>query len=158
MKILDRLPYKEKPTLLNFKEGTIDVRSYQIIVWVRLKKLLFPAVLDTGHSHNFAIPERHLKAWAGVDSLKQIGEYEINKVQVPQYESELWIHRNRRGTREAIQDSYPLKIEDGITVVPEGLAFAPRLPLLGLKALTRNDLKLIIDGKRREVSLKTGWF
>ena len=25
-------------------------------------------------------------------------------------------------------------------------------------ALVRSDLKLIIDGKRREVTLKTGWF
>jgi len=34
-----------------------------------------------------------------------------------------------------------------------------RLPILGLRALVRSNLKLIIDGKRREVTLKTsGWF
>jgi hypothetical protein len=158
VRILDRLPYRETPSLQNFKEGTIEVRSYQIIVWVCLKKLLFPAVLDTGHSHNFSILERHLKNWAGAEGLKQIGEIEVNQVRVPQYEADVWIHRNRRGTREPTNEAFRLTMDQGIAVVPEGLSYAPRLPLLGLKALTRNNLKLLIDGKRREVNLKTGWF
>ncbi len=34
-----------------------------------------------------------------------------------------------------------------------------RLPILGLRALVRNHLKLILDGKRRVVTLRTsGWF
>jgi hypothetical protein len=35
---------------------------------------------------------------------------------------------------------------------------APRLPLIGLRAIVANKFRLIIDGKRREVTLKTaGW-
>jgi hypothetical protein len=30
---------------------------------------------------------------------------------------------------------------------------SPRLPLLGMRALVRNNLKLTIDGKRKEVTL-----
>ena len=31
----------------------------------------------------------------------------------------------------------------------------PRLPLLGLRAILKNDLKLVIDGKRKHVSLRS---
>jgi hypothetical protein len=43
--------------------------------------------------------------------------------------------------------------------MPDEAPGAPRLPLLGLRAISRSDLKLVIDGKRREVTLLTsGWF
>jgi hypothetical protein len=49
-------------------------------------------------------------------------------------------------------------MDQGISVVPNDSPIAPRLPLLGLKAIVHNNLKLVIDGKRREVTLKTpGW-
>jgi hypothetical protein len=48
---------------------------------------------------------------------------------------------------------------EGIVVYPEDVPNPARLPILGLRALVRSDLKLIIDGKRRAVALKTpGWF
>jgi hypothetical protein len=43
-------------------------------------------------------------------------------------------------------------------VFPEDLPNPARLPILGLRALVNSELRLIIDGKRREVTLKTsGW-
>jgi hypothetical protein len=57
MKILDRLPYYDRPTLLSFRDVTVEIRGYQIVVWVRLRVSVFPAILDTGHSHNFSIPQ-----------------------------------------------------------------------------------------------------
>lgn len=48
--------------------------------------------------------------------------------------------------------------------MPEGIALhvpgdpgAPRLPLLGLRALVDNRLRAIIDGSRRHVSIGRGW-
>ena len=37
MKILDKLPYREQATLLSYHAGAIDIRPYQIVVWVRLR-------------------------------------------------------------------------------------------------------------------------
>ena len=34
---------------------------------------------------------------------------------------------------------------DGISVFPQGQPGAPRLPLLGLRAIVRNNIKLVID-------------
>jgi hypothetical protein len=52
-----------------------------------------------------------------------------------------------------------LAIPDGIAIFPEDLPNPARLPILGLRALVNSGLKLIVDGKRREVTLKTpGWF
>jgi hypothetical protein len=44
----------------------------------------------------------------------------------------------------------------GISVFEESAA--PRLPLIGLRTIVANKLRLLIDGDRRLVTLKTkGW-
>jgi hypothetical protein len=53
---------------------------------------------------------------------------------------------------------FRLRLKEGIGVYPDDDNPA-RLPILGLRALVRNDLTLTIDGRRREVTLKSGgWF
>jgi hypothetical protein len=42
MKILDRLPYHDRPTSLSFGRRTTDVRGHQIVVWLSLRQLVFP--------------------------------------------------------------------------------------------------------------------
>ena len=52
-----------------------------------------------------------------------------------------------------------MKMEGGFAVVPDDLPIAPRLPLLGMQTIIGNKLRLLIDGDRRHVTLKTkGWF
>lgn len=47
----------------------------------------------------------------------------------------------------------------GILVFEEGSPDAPRLPLLGLRAIVANRLRLVIDGRRGVVTLRPpGWF
>jgi hypothetical protein len=57
MKILNRLPIYEKPTLIEVRGEAYQVWKNQAIVWVSLAEALapFPAILDTGHSHNLSI-------------------------------------------------------------------------------------------------------
>ena len=153
MKVLDRLPYYDESTLLDFQGGIVEVRRYQIILWMRIGILIFPAILDTGHSHNFLISEGQLRRWAGIASLPRIGKVATNGREMPQFQADLWIHSNRPGTREPTSLSSQLKIDEGITVMPAGMSNAPRLPLLGLRAITRSGLKVTIDGKRRQVTL-----
>ena len=156
MKILDKLPYCEEATLLGYHGGAIDIRPYQIVVWLRLRRLVFPAVLDTGFSGNFLLTVQQLKSLGGIASLEQSGEIEVNCVVQPVFKSEVWLHHNRPGTREPTDQATQLTIDDGIIVVPEG---GTRIPILGMKAITRSLLRLAIDGKLRQVTLKTAaWF
>ena len=159
MKILDRLPYHDRPTALSFGPRTIDVRGHQIIVWLSLRQLVFPAILDTGHSHNLTISSRHLVDWAGVDNLEPIGEIEVNGRRMTQYRAGLRLHRNKPGTRQPRPETFSLNVDEGITVMPDDTPGVPRLPLLGIRPISRSGLKLVIDGTRREVTLHTpGWF
>ncbi len=86
MKILDRLPIYEEPALLDAPGEVVQVHRNQIIVWVSLAATLrpFPAILDTGHSHNLSIARRHLERWGGRE-LGQIGRSRIGGHVVPQY-------------------------------------------------------------------------
>src|SRR5437764_7018167 len=75
-RLLDRMPFWDRPGDIYFRHEPIRVRANQIIVWVSLgpartaepnpAAVPFPVVLDTGHTHTFAIQERHLMDWAGL--------------------------------------------------------------------------------------------
>ena len=86
MKILDRLPIYEEPTLIEVRGDVYQVWTNQAIVWVSLAETLtpFPAILDCGHSHNLSIARRHLERWGRPD-VKQIGFAKIAGHLVPRY-------------------------------------------------------------------------
>jgi hypothetical protein len=73
---------------------------------------------------------------------------------LPQLQTDEFLHRNEPGTIERAEGGILLRMDQGISLMPERLAW---LAILGLQALVRNDLKLVMDGKRRQVRLKTGW-
>jgi hypothetical protein len=151
--VLRNLPFSDRPTSVTVAGEIIPVRAYQIVVWVSLLQTghqsePFPAVLDTGHSHNFSIREGHLKAWAAVDlaDVPKRGMIAVNRLEVPLIVAELSIHRNRPGTTERLAKPVRLDFPEGIRVFPEGTPVSPRLPLLGLRGLVRNRLRLSING------------
>ncbi len=159
MKILDGLPIYQEPALIEVRGEVYQVWKNQAIVWVSLDEALapFPAILDTGHSHNLSIARRHLERW-GPRDLRSIGQAKIASQLVPRYAAELFVHRNRPGQRE-LTGTYRLKMDGGIAVVPDELPIAPRLPLLGIQTILGNRLQLLIDGDRRQVTLRTRrWF
>ena len=53
MRILDRLPIEEEPTVLFVGAEAVTIKRYQIGVWISINDETrpFPAVLDLGHSH-----------------------------------------------------------------------------------------------------------
>jgi hypothetical protein len=156
MRILDRLPIYVEPKLISVQKDVVQVWRNQIIVWISINDLSrpFPAILDTGHSHNFAISRNHLARWSGT-SLSQIGESKVDGEIVPQFNAEIRIHRNITKRHELRGDWYLLEMAQGISVMPDESSLAPRLPLLGLKTILSNHLKLVIDGKRNQVSLSS---
>lgn len=156
MKILDRLPIYEENSIITVQGEAIQVLKNQIIVWLSIANLRqFPAILDTGHSHNLSIAQRHLDRWSGA-VLTQCGESTVRKFTIPHFSADVCLHRNIPGTHR-LSGPVPLVMDQGIAVIPDDLPVCPRLPILGLRVLLRNELKLVIDGKRASVTLKKGW-
>jgi hypothetical protein len=139
MKILDRLPIPQENAILTVQGEAVQVWKNQIIVWLSVNDAsrLFPAILDTGHSHNLSIAKRHLERWTGAE-LKQIGVSKIGKFTVPQFAADILIHGNVL-KRCLLRGTYLLTMDQGISVVPNDSPIAPKLPLLGLKAIVHNS-------------------
>ncbi len=164
MYIIRQLPFSETSSAVRVAGEDVAVRSYQIVVWLSISAgetlpadaLMFPAVMDTGHNHNFSIQKHQLTAWANVraDQLPRVGNILVNRQQVPLSAAFLWLHRNQPGTSELLPRPYLIAAPKGIAVYPDSAANAPRLPLLGLRALVTNGLQLVIDGERLTVSLR----
>lgn len=158
MRILDRLPFADRPHLLTVRGEVVPIYRNQIIVWISIGDAWqpLPAILDTGHGHNLSIGEGQLARWSGA-VLRRIGELEIGHSRVVQYAAEVRIHRNIPGRADLRGDSFLLEMPQGISVMADG--DAPRLPLLGLRTIVANKLRLIVDGRRRRVTLQSpGWF
>jgi hypothetical protein len=173
--ILDRLPYSDRRTTVRVRGREVEVKPSQIIIWVSITDighhelegtaLRVPVILDTGLSHNFAIREEHLSNWAGFERryFRKLRDITIGGQVVPLHEAEIWVHSNGTGERNRFADRppFPLQIESGIAVYPGEVLAAPRLPLLGLRALQWSKLRLTIDCERRRMSLRTSrrfWF
>lgn len=156
MRILDRHPITSRPTIVDVQGELIDVRRNQILIWVSIGDIRrrFPALLDTGHSHNMSISSGHLERWSG-EKLNAIGEVNIGKDMVVQYAADVHLHRSVKGT---LAGTYPLEMPQGISVIDDKSPAAPRVPLIGVRSLIANKLKLILDGERQTVTLKKGWF
>lgn len=141
VRILNRLPIDEEPTVRFVGAEAVTIKRYQIGVWISIngETRPFPAVLDLGHSHNLSIAESQLKAFAGLSParLEFIGTTRLKGERLRQYRADVRFHRNRPGTLELGEGSYRLTIDQGISLAPEGSC---RLPLLGLRALVRSGL------------------
>jgi hypothetical protein len=84
----------------------------------------------------------------------------VQKQEIPLAAAHVWVYRDQPGTN-APSDLPPICLwtPEGIAIFPEDVLNPARLPILGLRALVRSNLRLIIDGKRRDVTLRTpGWF
>jgi hypothetical protein len=164
MKILNRLPILDRQYESEIRGEALKTRPFQVIVQVSLSDTpvwdpripVIPALLDTGHNHNFSIRERHLIRWAGLhlQTLPLLGTMrESDRVASLRF-ANLWIHRNQPGSRNLKGSApYLLALKEGIAVYPDNGSNYPRLPLLGLRAIVKNNLRLLIDGKRRHASL-----
>jgi hypothetical protein len=177
--VLRSLPYFEENTELSAPGVLAAARAFQIIVWVSVTPVeqfeltstarRFPAILDTGLNDHFAISPIHLRAWANLDwrQLPQDGvERFYGSIPIPTRRASLWLHPNQYALRDWIDPLLPafqIELNEGITVYGNGEQVgrdpksstlpAPRLPLLGLRALTENNGSLHIDARNRRVSL-----
>ena len=74
MKLIDRQPLREETSEVWTPDGIALVKPFQIVVMVSLSigdvlepgGRRFPAILDTGLNHNFAIRREHLDRWTAL--------------------------------------------------------------------------------------------
>jgi hypothetical protein len=147
--ILRDLPFFVDKTTAFVHGRYVSIKGDQIIVWVGITEgqdgefdsrlPFFPAILDTGLTHSFSIQHHHLIHWAGLDprSLERLGETRIHGDLIPLFDAYVWIRPNKSGERDQFIDQVPFRLDvnTGIAVYPEAMSRAPRLPLLGLRAL-----------------------
>lgn len=168
--IIRNIPFFARPTTVQVRGRSVRVKHDQIIVWVSVSEMglrqlhrdtpRLPAILDTGSNHNFVIRRSQLLQWAGIhpEYLRNLGPTRLHGRTLPQLAANVWLHPNRTGLRDEFAGEPPflLECQGGIVVIPELHDQAePRLPVIGLRAVRSNNLHLSIDGRRRQVSIRT---
>lgn len=163
--LIDKLPLSEELSMIVTPDGVESVRPYQIVVWVAIapKRVFaepggprFPAVLDTGLNHNFAIRQQRYDRWT-LSPIPRRGQVRIGGMVVPLLDANLWLWPNDAGrTTASDREPFLLELPEGIAVYPDDFVSPPRLPTLGLRAILRNKLRVVIDGSKRHVSIYSG--
>jgi hypothetical protein len=139
--ILRDLPDFDARTLVVVRNRQVPIKRQQIAVWVSLAEIeqselvsgtpRFPAILDTGFSHNFGNREEHLIQWAGLRPgyFPKICDVRVNNLAASLHRAGVWLHRNRPGKRDEMRDDRPfcLELNQGIVVYPDGSPNCPAL-------------------------------
>jgi hypothetical protein len=175
MNILERLPVPDREAEIAGPDGrpfvgpdgsVLVVKQYQVVAGASLSAKddlkyeprfgRFPVVIDIGLNHNFAITQEQWDFWTGLTPVPAGSSIEIGGRLLFPKAAQLWIHPNEPGRETTSgQDAIRLRVPEGVIVYPTGMPNPARLPALGLRALIRNGLKLIIDGQQRDVTLST---
>jgi len=150
------LTYASEKSKITVHDEVVEIKAFQIIVWVSVSAATFrewdpgtprfPAILDVGNNHNFSITEYHLVKWAGIQpaALAELTKVrEAEKLALLRL-ARLWLHTD--------EQPFALLIDKGITVHDGDW---PRLPLLGLRALTNSKLQTFIYGNTKQVVIRT---
>lgn len=168
-RILRNLPFLGRPSAVSVGGRLVGIKPEQIVVWVSLfapgRPLAtpgwprFPAVLDTGLSYTFSLREDHLTDWAGLhpSALRTLGSVRLSGLRAKLLSAHCWLYPNQPGRRDELLKVQPFRFDlaGGIAVYPRDMPQAPRLPLLGLRALQQAGLHLWINCRKREVHLST---
>jgi hypothetical protein len=143
--------------------GRIDLRPPKIIVGVSLTPIsegksfpqdaiTLPVILDTGFNRTLEIDESHLIKWAGLRKEHLVPAADNKSQDGRKYdlcEANIWLHRTPYEGQQTPRARSPLLLERSSQVrvmAPIGKP-NPRLPLLGLTALIRNQLQVAIDAE-----------
>lgn len=159
--LIDQLPVPAAERLVPLPSGgSIAIKSLQPVVWISVaapqvldlpaNSLRFPAVVDTGFNQTLLIQDWHLESWGGVKlSDLQIfpGETARHGNQAwPFRIADIWLHAHplNPSPAEPSGEPYCLETHPRILVVTESER-RQRLPVLGMRALAWNRIRLRLD-------------
>jgi hypothetical protein len=167
--ILSPLPYSSQPLIVR---GQVWRRPspHQIFIWVSITQTAidrenfpsstnaFPALLDTGCSLEFLIPEEQLIFCNQTQRsvFPYIRDRAVNSIPVPFHEADIWIHCNQPGQRDLFlpdQKPFPLRVKSGVGIYRPNSPASKQPPLLGLQALNHAKTRLLVDSENRVISL-----
>src|SRR6186713_1272316 len=96
--------------------------------------------------------------WASRSLNSVIAMMVIDGKKVPVREAGILLHRNIRGTNQIAHGSHELSTDGGVVVYAKSTTY-PRLPILGLRALFSSNLRVLINTRKRHLTVDTGgWF
>lgn len=169
--------YSARRQIIAFGSGNRgEVLEQQIVVWLAIapygtKVLLeddhptFPAVIDTGYGGRLLLNHRHLSDWTGISPphLVPHGQPETlwGNVVCPRFQFSAWLRCADPVTdrAEAYRAAFRIKLTKGATLIlpsaPGEYTKQPRLPLIGMKMLEENRLRLTIDAASHRVQVDT---
>jgi hypothetical protein len=151
MKLLGRQPLPQASSEVWTPDGLVLVKPFQIVVMVSLSSgdalepgsRRFPAILDTGLNHNFAIRREHLDRWTAL-RLATRKSVSLQKQEVPLAAANVWLYRNETGT-DLPSDLPPIRLRtpDGIVILPEDMPVTSatsrsRCPPPNARSMTRS--------------------
>jgi hypothetical protein len=167
-RLLNRAPIPKDPWEVAIRGERVRIRADQILIWITLSArssdapnpltIPFPAIVDTGHTHSFSIQERQLTDWAGLrpENLRVSGTARDRGLRLLLRKATIWAYPVEPRSCNRLADRLPhqLSAPHGIAIYPSPGHF-PRLPILGLRSIADNKLTLVVDGQRREATLRT---
>jgi hypothetical protein len=160
-RLIDRLPIPSLENSFTLPGGlAVPGKALQPIVWISVAPPhvvdlpgtapRFPAVIDTGFNQTLLIQDWHLQMWGGVNP----ADLQVFPGEPAHYGSQawhfrigdIWLHPNQPGEAAIAENSRPfcLEVHPGILIVSEQER-RQRLPLLGMRALAWNRLKLRLE-------------
>jgi hypothetical protein len=135
----------------------VRLKPYQVLLWVSLTHRgltqlppgtpRVPALLDTGHNHNFSLREEHF-ALSGLESPVPWSSMPLRvrdasgiEREVPRLLVDVWLHADAAQTSEL---AYPLRLgfRGASCYLSDTTVSGPHLPLLGLAALCAGSVTL----------------
>jgi hypothetical protein len=164
------MPFYSDATTLRIPNGpAIEVKHDQVVIWVSISPVgqvelpassqRFPAVVDIGFNGSFLMREDHLEQWVQMQLDEErypfLGTFKAYGHDVAAFIGNVWMHPNVPGFRDQIADTPPLRLEvSGGIAVCSGAMSQCRLPLLGMSALRKNRLSLLVNGEKKQISLR----
>jgi hypothetical protein len=171
--LIRQLPFGEPRSHVEVGGRLVSVLPFQAVVWVSVapkgpepfdpRTPRIPAVVDLGFNGTFAIREEQLREWAGVDPrlFPRLRRTRLRGAPTDARLANLWLHPNVPRTRDPSgRAPFRLELFKGIFVLgpperPGEEDHRPQLPLLGIYALHRANLKLIVDCGPCRLSIRT---
>jgi hypothetical protein len=178
--IWDRLPIARTSTVVPVHGKSVVIHPYQFIAWVGIQSvypsadaiapLAFPAIVDTGCTSSFIISPHHLRDWCGIEwnqlPLMRSVERKHDSIPVPYRRANVALFKNTTGRRDDFEFTSPVVIEisEGIAVFGDGIPVgvdatrrlkAPRLPLLGMRTLASQGLRMELNSASMTCTLES---
>ena len=177
--VLHRFPLSVQPRKVYFREYELSIRPNQLAVWVSLSmnseepgRHVFPALIDTGFGHTFALHAEQLRVWFQLFPEYHSRPIRFNGVDYSRAPTvSLWLFRRWSHSANEIAMEPPILLSTqglGIVVNPHNgeptdelrnpivRRRFPRIPLLGMETLRQNRLRLFVDAWRSRFSLYQG--